>query len=107
LSPIEYRIFDLLLANQGRVVPYVTLLAYACGYTEGGMSTLLKSHVYHLRRKTGLSARSEDGLSAVPGAGYRLAEGARLAPPPGELVEGTAQSGRAVSRSSRSLPAAS
>jgi DNA-binding response OmpR family regulator len=78
LSPIECRLLQLLLADQGRVVAYEALLSYALGYTDEGSSMLLKSHMYHLRRKTGLSARPEDGLSSVSGVGYRLAEGARL-----------------------------
>ena len=78
LTRTEYRVFEVLVANKGRLVPYATLIAYAWGYTDGGDSSLLKSHVYNLRKKLGLSARSEDGLSSVPAVGYRLANAARL-----------------------------
>jgi DNA-binding response OmpR family regulator len=78
LTRTEYRIFEILVANKGRVVPYTTLIAYAWGYMEGGASSLLKSHVYHLRKKLGLTARPEDGLSSVAGVGYRLADAPKL-----------------------------
>jgi two-component system OmpR family response regulator len=79
ITRLEYSILDLLVQNRGRVVPYSRLIAYAWGYTDEGASSLLKSHVYHLRKKLGLNADAEHGLSAVPGVGYQLAASAHSA----------------------------
>ena len=56
ITRLEYSILDLLVQNRGRVVPYSRLIAYAWGYTDEGAPSLLKSHVYHLRKKLGLNA---------------------------------------------------
>jgi DNA-binding response OmpR family regulator/transcription antitermination factor NusG len=78
VTRLEFSILDLLAQNRGRVVPYSRLVAYAWGYMDEGASSLLKSHVYHLRKKLGLSADPEHGLSAVPGVGYQLAASVEL-----------------------------
>jgi DNA-binding response OmpR family regulator len=69
LTPLELRILYLLVVNEGRVIPYSRLIEYGWGY-EGGDSTLLKTHIYHIRRKLRLSPRQEDGIRAVHRIGY-------------------------------------
>ena len=72
LTPLEFRILYLLGVNQGRVIPYSRLVEYAWGY-EGGDSSLLKTHICHIRQKLNLSAGKNGGIRAVPGVGYSLA----------------------------------
>jgi DNA-binding response OmpR family regulator len=73
LTPLEFRILFLLAMNEGRVIPYSRLVEYAWGY-DGGDSSLLKTHVCHIRQKLGLRA-GRDGLKikAVASVGYSLA----------------------------------
>jgi DNA-binding response OmpR family regulator len=72
LTPLEFRILYLLGVNEGRVIPYSRLVEYAWGY-EGGDSSLLKTHICHIRQKLNLSAGKNGGIRAVPGVGYSLA----------------------------------
>ena len=72
LTPLEFRILYLLGVNEGRVIPYSRLVEYAWGY-EGGDSSLLKTHICHIRQKLNLSAGKHGGIRAVPGVGYSLA----------------------------------
>jgi DNA-binding response OmpR family regulator len=72
LTPLEFRILYLLGVNEGRVIPYSRLVEYAWGY-EGGDSSLLKTHICHIRQKLNLSAGTTGGIRAVPGVGYGLA----------------------------------
>jgi DNA-binding response OmpR family regulator len=72
LTPLEFRILYLLGINEGRVIPYSRLVEYAWGY-EGGDSSLLKTHICHIRQKLNLSAGKNGGIRAVPGVGYSLA----------------------------------
>ncbi len=74
LTPLEFRLLHLLAMNPGRVVPYARLVEYAWGYDEGDPS-LLKTHIYHLRRKLGLAPKQADGIRAIPGLGYSLGRG--------------------------------
>ena len=72
LTPLEFRILYLLGINEGRVIPYSRLVEYAWGY-DGGDSSLLKTHICHIRQKLNLSAGKHGGIRAVPGVGYSLA----------------------------------
>jgi DNA-binding response OmpR family regulator len=73
LTPLEFRILFLLAMNEGRVIPYSRLVEYAWGY-DGGDSSLLKTHICHIRQKLSLG-RSGDGINirAVASVGYSLA----------------------------------
>jgi len=69
LTPLEFRILHMLAMNEGLVIPYSRLIEYAWGY-DGGDSNLLKTHIYHLRRKLCLSPRQAYGIHAVSRIGY-------------------------------------
>jgi DNA-binding response OmpR family regulator len=69
LTPLEFRLFHLLLANQGRVVPYGRLIEFAWGH-GGGNPTSLKIRIHGLRKKLGFSASDTPGIKAVTGTGY-------------------------------------
>lgn len=72
LTRLEFRILYVLAMNEGRVVPYSRLIEYAWGYYDENNSTLLKTHISHLRAKLGLSADAPGGIRAVVGVGYTL-----------------------------------
>ena len=73
LTPLEFRILYLLAMNEGRVVPYSRLVEYAWGYYDEGNSSLLKTHLSHIRKKLGLPATGAGSVKAVLGVGYSLA----------------------------------
>jgi two-component system OmpR family response regulator len=69
LTPLEFRLLHLLVANYGRVVPYSRLIEHGWGH-DGGNPTNLKIRIHGLRKKLGLSAADAGGIKAVIGAGY-------------------------------------
>jgi DNA-binding response OmpR family regulator len=73
LTPLEFRILHLLAMNEGRVIPYSRLVEYGWGY-DGGDSSLLKTHIYHIRRKLRLTPRQSGGIRAVPRIGYTFGQ---------------------------------
>jgi DNA-binding response OmpR family regulator len=74
LTPLEFRILYLLAMNEGRVIPYSRLVEYAWGYYDEDNSSLLKTHICHIRKKLKLSAvkSSVGAIKAVLGVGYSL-----------------------------------
>ncbi len=68
----EFQILYLLASNEGRVVSYARLIEHVLGYVNESNSTLLKTHISHLRRKLGLSATGPGSLRSVSGIGYVL-----------------------------------
>ena len=75
LTTLEFRLLHLLAMNEGRVIPYARLVEHAWGY-DGGDATLLKSHIYNIRRKLGLPPTGSGSIRAVSGVGYGLTRGA-------------------------------
>ena len=73
LTPLEFRILYLLAMNEGRVVPYSRLVEYAWGYYDEGNSSLLKTHLSHIRKKLRLPTTGPGSVKAVLGVGYSLA----------------------------------
>ncbi|MCC6174653.1 MAG: response regulator transcription factor [Chloroflexi bacterium] len=71
LTPLEFRIVYMLAMNEGKVVPYVRLVEYAWGY-DGGDSSLLKTHISHVRSKLGMSGDQPGTIKSIPGVGYTL-----------------------------------
>jgi DNA-binding response OmpR family regulator len=71
LTPLEFRLLYMLTMNEGRVIPYDRLVEYAWGY-DGGDSSLLKTHMSHIRSKLGISAVGRGAIRAIPGVGYSL-----------------------------------
>jgi len=72
LTPLEFRILHLLMMNQGRVIPYSRLIEYGWGYYDENNSSLLKTHVSHLRKKLELGAEGPASIRSVLGVGYSL-----------------------------------
>lgn len=75
-TPLEFRILYMLAMNEGRIVPYASLVQYVWGY-DGGDSNLLKTHICHIRKKLSLppepNGAPNGGIKAVAGVGYSLA----------------------------------
>ncbi len=71
LTPLEFRLLYMLAMNEGRVIPYDRLVEYAWGY-DGGDSSLLKTHMSHIRSKLGLTGNGPGSIRAIPGVGYSL-----------------------------------
>lgn len=71
LTPLEFRLLYMLAMNEGRVIPYDRLVEYAWGY-DGGDSSLLKTHMAHIRSKLGISVSGPGSIRAIPGVGYSL-----------------------------------
>lgn len=71
LTPLEFRLLYMLAMNEGRVIPYDRLVEYAWGY-DGGDSSLLKTHMVHIRSKLGISVPGPGSIRAIPGVGYSL-----------------------------------
>jgi len=69
LTPLEFRLLYILAINAGRVIPYSRLVEYAWGY-DGGDSSLIKTHICHIREKLGLPSTRNGGIRAIPGVGY-------------------------------------
>jgi DNA-binding response OmpR family regulator len=71
LTPLEFRLLYMLTMNEGRVIPYDRIVEYAWGY-DGGDSSLLKTHMSHIRSKLGIGATGSGAIRAIPGVGYSL-----------------------------------
>jgi DNA-binding response OmpR family regulator len=74
LTPIEFRIFYLLMLNPGRVVSTARLIEYAWGY-NGADAATLKMHVSRIRQKLGMHSTTSDYIASVRWVGYALKEG--------------------------------
>jgi DNA-binding response OmpR family regulator len=83
LTPLEFRILYILAMNAGRVIPYARIVEYAWGYYgdySSRDSSLLKSHISHIRFKLKLGSGKKDGIHAVPGVGYSLGRESAASP---------------------------
>lgn len=71
LTPLEAGILNVLALHRGRVVSTQRLVDYVWGF-EGGDSSLIKTHVSHIRRKLDALGANEVEIRAIPGVGYSL-----------------------------------
>ena len=71
LTRTEFRLLHLLAMNAGRVVSGSRLVEYAWGYDEDDTS-LLKTHVSHIRTKLGLERSGTARIASVARVGYKL-----------------------------------
>jgi DNA-binding response OmpR family regulator len=73
LTRLQFRILQLLVLNAGWVVPHERLVDFAWEGEDEDNVKLLKTHVYHIRRKLGMPLDGTSGIKTVPGVGYSLA----------------------------------
>jgi DNA-binding response OmpR family regulator len=71
MTPIEFRLLRTLMASVGRVVSSSRLIEEAWG-AEGGDTTMLKSHICHIRKKLKLRDGAPGYIRSTVGLGYTL-----------------------------------
>jgi DNA-binding response OmpR family regulator len=71
LTPLEFRILNLLALNAGRTVSYAHLLDHTWGDGRG-QAALLRAHITHLRRKLDLGYGRRAGIRSIQSVGYAL-----------------------------------
>lgn len=73
LTPIEFRLLELLMRNAGRVLDRALIFTYVWGFDFGATSNALNVYVGYLRRKTEDAGESRL-IHTVRGVGYMLRE---------------------------------
>jgi DNA-binding response OmpR family regulator len=71
LTPLEGRLMSLLATNADNVCTANQIVAHLWGY-NGGDSTLIKTHIYHLRQKIERDPDHPRYIQTVQGVGYTL-----------------------------------
>jgi DNA-binding response OmpR family regulator len=82
LTRLEFRLLYLLAVNVGQVVPYSRLVEFAWGHTGEGSTTVLRTHLSHVRSKLGLGATGPGAIQSIAGIGYTLTRPAPSPPDP-------------------------
>jgi two-component system KDP operon response regulator KdpE len=73
LTPIEYRLLGVLIANAGRVLTHRQLLREVWGPSHAGQSHYLRIYMGHLRQKLEPDPAQPQHLLTETAVGYRLA----------------------------------
>ena len=73
LTPIEYRLLSVLIANAGRVLTQRQLLREVWGPSHAGQSHYLRIYMGHLRQKLEVDPAQPQHLLTETAVGYRLA----------------------------------
>ncbi|MFL5703322.1 MAG: response regulator transcription factor, partial [Ktedonobacteraceae bacterium] len=71
LTPIEGKLVNLLATNADNVCTASQIVAHVWGFS-GGDSSLIKTHIYHLRQKIERDPDHPRYIQTVPGIGYIL-----------------------------------
>jgi DNA-binding response OmpR family regulator len=72
LTKLEFRLLQLMIANEGHALPSERLTGHVWGYRGMGDRQLLKQLVHRVRQKIERDPASPDYLITVPGVGYLL-----------------------------------
>ncbi|MGZ6385223.1 MAG: response regulator transcription factor, partial [Ktedonobacteraceae bacterium] len=72
LTPTEGKLMNLLATNADNVCTASQIVAHVWGYYGGGDSTLIKTHIYNLRKKIEQDPCNPRYILTVPGIGYTL-----------------------------------
>ena len=75
LTPIEYRLLGLLLANAGRVLTHRQLLREVWGPAHADQNHYLRIYMGHLRQKLEAEPAQPQHLLTETAVGYRLLHG--------------------------------
>ena len=70
LTPIEFRLFALLLENAGRVLTHKQLLEKVWGWEYGDDIDHVRTYIWHLRRKIEPVSAQPRYIISEPGVGY-------------------------------------
>jgi DNA-binding response OmpR family regulator len=71
LTPLEFKILFILASNEGRVVKSERIVEYAWNH-DGADSSLLKTHVSHIRTKLKMKRDGGPYIKVMPWVGYKL-----------------------------------
>jgi DNA-binding response OmpR family regulator len=82
LTPTEWRVLELLVANAGWIVPRERIASRVWGRDDPGDLDVLRVFVRRLREKIGDDARTPRYIETVRGIGYRLLAAEVATPPP-------------------------
>ena len=80
LTPIEFRLLEVLLANSGQIVPEGDLLKQVWGALKGEDSSAVRRYIWFLRKKLEENPSDPQHILTVRGFGYRLGTGPLSAP---------------------------
>jgi len=72
LTPLEFRLFYLLMTNRDQVIPIEIIIERVWGYSGTGSSDLVRGLVRRLRRKIELDPANPQYIENIPGVGYRF-----------------------------------
>jgi two-component system response regulator BaeR len=72
LTPVEYRLFQLLLTHPGRVFSRAHMLNAAHEGLHDTSDRVIDSHIKNLRKKIQQAAPQDDCIASVYGIGYRF-----------------------------------
>lgn len=72
LTPIEYRLLELLIRNPNKVLTYSTIGKAVWGSQFTGSTEKIRVHIAQLRQKVELEASTPSLIINAPGVGYRL-----------------------------------
>ncbi len=76
LTPIEWRLLEVFLANAGKILTYATIIGEVWSREHGDEArSSLRVHVRSLRRKLADDASTPRYIATEPGAGYRWVGG--------------------------------
>jgi DNA-binding response OmpR family regulator len=75
LTPTEFSLLQVLVANAGRALTRLELVEKGLGYSYEGLDRTVDSHIKNLRRKLADAGSPADLIETVFGVGYRLAAG--------------------------------
>jgi len=70
LTRLQFKLLRYLVANRGEVLATETLMEEVWGYSSASDSGLVKTHVYHLRRRIEENPSHPRYIVTVPGVGY-------------------------------------
>jgi DNA-binding response OmpR family regulator len=72
LTPTQGKLLKLLATNADNVCTLEQIVLYVWGFSDAGDTSLIKSHVYHLRKKIEQDPNDPRYILTVPGLGYML-----------------------------------
>ncbi|NBU38609.1 MAG: DNA-binding response regulator [Actinobacteria bacterium] len=75
LTPTEWHLVEVLVRNEGRLVPGKTLLQSVWGPEYGNETNYLRVHMAHIRRKLEPDPAKPRYFHTEPGMGYRFSHG--------------------------------
>lgn len=73
VTPTEFKIMELLVANTGRVYSRLQIVEQIQGYSFEGYERTIDAHIKNLRRKIEINSKEPQYIQTVYGIGYKFA----------------------------------